>query len=191
MRISVKNRAVARVVENTRPGLKCSSRRDMSDLPKTSARGNAMATSVAQQAYQCDQCGNPDIVAVPLLYQQGTRTFSGVFNRGVSQSVAAQTLSPPRTRRYAIRAFAWGMVVVLCLLWGCTALRAFLLDGTHSASLSSITVVTLLLCMGAIIGMFRSMRKIYRYNHDIYPELEAKWAHSFMCRRCGKLQSII
>lgn len=149
-----------------------------------------MATSFAQQAYQCDQCGNPDIVAVPILYKQGTRTFSGVFNRGVSQSVAAQTLAPPRPRRYAIRAFAWGMVVAVCLLWGITALRALLLDRTHPASLSSITVVVLFLCAGAVVGMFRSMRKIYHYNHVIHPKLEATWANSFMCRRCGKLQSI-
>ena len=36
-----------------------------------------MATLTVQQVFHCHQCGNPDIVAVPLLYQEGTRTFSG------------------------------------------------------------------------------------------------------------------
>ena len=61
-----------------------------------------MATLTVQQVFQCDQCGNPDIVAVPLLYQEGTRTFSGIFSRGVSQSVAARSTSAPQLRSQAV-----------------------------------------------------------------------------------------
>ena len=78
-----------------------------------------MATSITQQVYQCDQCGNADIVAVPLLYQQGTRTFSGIFSRGVSQSVAAQTLAPPRHVEVFSRAvLVWGFATCpFVFLW--------------------------------------------------------------------------
>ena len=149
-----------------------------------------MATSVAQQVYQCDQCGNADLTAVPLLYQQGTRTFSGVFSRGESQSVAAQTLAPPRPRRYTLLAFVWGCGVTVCLLWTTTALRAMLRGGAHSISLLEATAIFLVFCAGTVLGMLRSMRRVYHYNHEVYPKLASEWAHSFMCRRCGKLQLI-
>ena len=149
-----------------------------------------MATSLTQQVYQCDQCGNADIVAVPLLYQQGTRTFSGIFSRGVSQSVAAQTFSPPRPRSYSLRALVWGFSTAVCLLWGSTALRALLRDGARSTALLGVTTIFLIFCVGTLVGMFRSMSKIYRYNHEVFPKLESEWSQSFVCRRCGKLQRI-
>lgn len=67
-----------------------------------------MATLVTQQIYRCDQCGNPDIVAVPIVYEQGTRTFSGILGRGVSQSVSAQQVAPPPRRGYLRPVLAWG-----------------------------------------------------------------------------------
>ena len=41
-----------------------------------------MASVLQPNPYQCDQCGTTNIVAAPVLYQQGTRTFSGTIQFG-------------------------------------------------------------------------------------------------------------
>jgi hypothetical protein len=162
----------------------------MSDLPKTSARGNAMSTSVAQQAYQCDQCGNPDIVAVPLLYQQGTRTFSGILNRGMSQSVAAQSLAPPQPRGYALRLLPWIFAVILMTCTTYFELGAFLKRPKFLVSEAGVALIFVSLCSASIWGLISTLLRTLRYNREVHPKLERDWTHSFMCRRCGKLQSI-
>ena len=78
----------------------------------------------------------------------------------------------------------------VCLLWGSTALRALLRDGARSTALLGVTTIFLIFCVGTLVGMFRSMSKIYRYNHEVFPKLESEWSQSFVCRRCGKLQLI-
>jgi len=41
-----------------------------------------MASVSQLNPYQCDQCGTANIVAAPVLYQQGTRAYSGTFSSG-------------------------------------------------------------------------------------------------------------
>ena len=149
-----------------------------------------MATSVQQHIYQCDECGTPEIVAVPILYQQGTRTFSGLFNHGISQSASAQVLTPPQPRSYFRQIFIWGFLVVLCSLWSVTSLFSFLTHTVVSASQAEVTVVFLVLCIGSIAGMIRSLRKISSYNREVYPQLQWEWAHTYLCQRCGKIRMI-
>jgi hypothetical protein len=146
-----------------------------------------MATSAQQDVYQCDQCGTPEIVAVPILYQQGTRTFSGLFNHGVSQSFWAQVVAPPKPRSYAGRLLTWGFPVALFTIATYFDLRAFLQRSTISAQETEIAIVFLFLCLASIWGMGRSVLKVSRYNREVYPKRQSDWAHTFMCRRCGKL----
>src|SRR5258708_1425559 len=49
-----------------------------------------MSVAKQQHSYQCDQCGSPNIVALPVLHEQGTRTYSSPTNWGSSQSYSAQ-----------------------------------------------------------------------------------------------------
>ena len=51
-----------------------------------------MAATGQEMAYRCEQCGSPEIVALSQLYEQGTRSFSGRFTSGVSQSYTAGQL---------------------------------------------------------------------------------------------------
>ena len=60
-------------------------------------------------AYRCEQCGSPEIVALSQLYEQGTRSFSGRFTSGVSQSYTAKAASPPRPRGYLRALFGVGI----------------------------------------------------------------------------------
>ena len=49
---------------------------------------NGMASVSQLNPYHCDQCGTANIVAAPVLYQQGTHThtYSTKFDSGTTQS---------------------------------------------------------------------------------------------------------
>jgi hypothetical protein len=59
-----------------------------------------MAATGQEMAYRCEQCGSSEIVALSQLYEQGTRSFSGRFTSGVSQSYSARAAAPPQPKRY-------------------------------------------------------------------------------------------
>lgn len=149
-----------------------------------------MATLAAQQAYQCAECGNPEILAVPLIYEQGSRTFSGIFNRGVSQSIAAQQMAPPTRRRYFRPTLLWGFAIYFFLFWGGAGLSSLtrpVEDVTSSRIAVGILMFLALLCL---IGLVLHLRRIAAYNRNVLPDLRWRWEHSFLCRRCGKLSLI-
>ena len=52
-----------------------------------------MASVSQLNPYQCDQCGTANIVAAPVLYQQGTHTYSTRFHSGTTQSFSAQAVT--------------------------------------------------------------------------------------------------
>ena len=44
--------------------------------------------------------------------------------------------------------------------------------------------------LGCLAGLILSLRKTSRYNREIYPDLHWNWAHTYMCRRCGRTRLI-
>jgi hypothetical protein len=52
--------------------------------------------------------------------------------------------------------------------------------------------VAILFFMGLVfmVGMVLNFRTISRYNRKVFPSLYSDWAHTFMCRRCGKYSLI-
>ena len=50
-----------------------------------------------------------------------------------------------------------------------------------------------LACLGLIccLGMSLSVRRIARYNREVYPRLQWNWEHTYICQRCGNSQLII
>ena len=149
-----------------------------------------MATLPLQNSYRCDQCGTPEIVAVPVLYQQGTRSFSGLFNHGTSQSYSAQAAAPPRARGYVRPFLLWGFFVVLFSISSFFDLSALLARPTIPTTEIEIAGIFLSLWLASVGGLAWSLRRIYRYNHDIYPQLHWNWTHTYMCRRCGRFNLI-
>ena len=39
-------------------------------------------------------------------------------------------------------------------------------------------------------GMVFSLRRIARYNREVYPRLHWNWEHTYICRRCGRSRLI-
>jgi len=150
----------------------------------------SMATVPQQNPYQCDQCGTANIVAVPLLYEQGTRTYSGTFHRGSSQSYSAQVAAPPRPQRYTRPLLLWGFPTFLFAIWSYAGLRSILEHPRATATTANEVCVFIVLGLACFGALALNYRKIYRYNRKVYPQLHWDWEHTYMCRRCGSFRLI-
>jgi len=153
-------------------------------------QGQQMVTASQPNLYRCDQCGTQEIVAVPLLYQQGTRNYSGPFGWGSSQSQSSQAAAPPRPRSFVRPLLLWGFVIFFFFFWGLAGSRAVLQHPKTATSVESAVAIFLFIgvaCLGAMILNFRG---ISRYNREVYPRLRWDWEHTYMCRRCGNFRLI-
>ena len=150
-----------------------------------------MASLAQLNPYQCEQCGATNIVAAPVVYQQGTRAYSGTFSSGTSQSYSAQQAMPPRPLGYLKPVFRWGPLILLLSVWTVIGFRSILELPRMTTFRVELAVVFLLLEVFALAGLVFNLRKIARYNRDIYPRLRWNWEHTYICRRCGKSSLIL
>jgi hypothetical protein len=149
-----------------------------------------MGTVLEQMRYQCDRCGGTSLVAAPVVYRQGTHTYSSRFGSGTAQSFSAHAAAPPDPRGYGRSVVFWGIPVCFTLFWGFVGLAGILEHSKGAAELGSTVVVLLLLGVGSIMGMLLSFRRIARYNRNVYPRLRWNWEHTYVCPRCGNSQFI-
>ncbi len=144
-----------------------------------------MATLLQQSPYRCDQCGTTDIVAAPVVYQQGTRTHSGMFRWGSSQTHSAQLAVPPLPKSFWRPLLHWAFPICFCFFWGLAVLSTMLQRTqitTKTQTADALLLLAGVLCLG---GLIRSIRRIVRYNREVYPKQRWDWEHTYMCRRCG------
>lgn len=152
--------------------------------------GKAVATIGQQMAYRCDQCGSPELVALSLLYEQGTRSFSGRFTSGVSQSLTAKAAAPPTPKRYFRPLILWGPVAVFFAMWTYIGFHALFMHPKALVLKEFLAVVFCLLFLAALAKLLLSLSRVSRYNREVYPQLHSDWAHTFLCRRCGEYSLI-
>ncbi len=145
-----------------------------------------MASTSRLNPYQCDQCGTTNIVAAPLLYEQGTRSYSGPFHSGTSQSYSAQAVAPPDPRGYGRSLLLWGIPICFTFFLGLVGLGGILEHPRSIATSGNIVAILLLLGVACIGGMLLRFRSIVRYNREVYPRLYWNWEHTYICRRCGR-----
>jgi hypothetical protein len=153
-------------------------------------RDNPMASVSQQNPYQCDQCGTANIVAAPVLYQQGTHTYSTRFHSGTTQSFSAQGAAPPDPRGYGRALLLWGIPIFFFFFWGFAGLGRILDHPKSAASLSDSVAILLFLGVMFLGGMILSLRRVARYNREIYPRLHWNWEHTYICKRCGRFRLI-
>ncbi len=145
-----------------------------------------MASVSQRNSYQCDQCGTTNIVAAPVLYEQGTRTYSGTFHSGASQSYSAQSVTPPVPRGYLRPLFVWGPMVLLSSLWTFVGFRSIVELPKATMLRGDLALLFLLLTVASLAGLVINLRKVADYNREVYPRLRWNWEHTYICRRCGK-----
>jgi len=153
-------------------------------------RDNGMASVSQASPYQCDQCGTANIVAAPVLYQQETRTYSGTFYSGTTQSHSAQAVAPPNPRGYIRPFLLWGPVILFFSVWTFVGFRSILEVPNLTMFKVDLAVVFLFLDVAVLAGLTFSLRRIARYNREVYPRIRWNWEHTYICRRCGKLRII-
>ena len=154
-------------------------------------REKKMGTVAEQQTpYQCDRCGAANVVAAPLVYQQGTHTYSTRLTSGTTQSFSAQAAAPPDPRGYGRPLVLWGTPICFTFFWGIAGLSRILDHPQSAANLSGSVAIFVLLGLGFLGGMFLSFRRISHYNREVYPRLRWNWEHTYICRRCGNSQLI-
>jgi len=149
-----------------------------------------MASLPQHSPYKCDQCGTPDIVAIPLLYKDGTRNYSTTVSWGSSQTYSAQAAAPPRPRGYMMHLLLWSVPTFLLFLWSYAGISAILERPNVRGTAAEEVVVFLVLGFSCLGGLVFSLRAISRYNREIYPQSRRDWEHTYMCRRCGRFQLI-
>lgn len=137
-------------------------------------------------AYQCDRCGSTNVVAAPVIYEQGTRTYSGTFSSGTTQTFAAQAVAPPRPRGYLRPLMIWGPAIAIFFAWSLAGITSIHEHPQTSALQPSTVVVFVFLGAVSVIGMLFGLRKRIRYNREIHPQLQWNWEHTYVCRRCGR-----
>jgi hypothetical protein len=146
-----------------------------------------MASVPQQNPYQCDQCGTPNIVAVPLLYQQGTRNYSTGIGWGSSQTHSAHAAAPPRPRGYTRPFLFWGVPTFLFFLWSYAGFSAILERLNVRGTTAEEAAVFLFLGLACLGGLISKLSRVFRYNREVYPQSHWDWEHTYMCRRCGKI----
>jgi hypothetical protein len=149
-----------------------------------------MATVSQLNPYRCDQCGTANIVAAPVLYQQGTSAYYGTFSSGMSQSYAARTAAPPRPRGYVQAVLRWGPLILFLSGWTIVSFRSVLELPRPTMYRVDLAAALLLLEVVSFVGLAFSFRKIAQYNREVYPRLLRNWEHTYICKRCGKLRLI-
>jgi hypothetical protein len=151
-----------------------------------------MGTVVEQQTpYQCDRCGAANVVAAPLVYQQGTHTYSTRFSSGTTQSFSAQTAAPPDPRGYGRPLMLWSIPICFTFFWGLVGLIGIIEHSKAATTLGSTVTFLLLLGIASLGGLLLTLRRIARYNQTVYPRLRWNWEHTYICRRCGNSQLIL
>jgi hypothetical protein len=149
-----------------------------------------MASDSQLNPYLCEQCGTGNIVAAPVHYQQGTHTYSTRFHSGTTQSFSAQAAAPPRLRGYIRPFLLWSPLILLLSLWTVVGLRSVVEFHQISISRVDMAVVFLILDLASMGGLLFNLRKIVRFNREVYPRLHWNWEHTYVCRRCGNSQLI-
>lgn len=149
----------------------------------------AMA-SATQNTYQCEHCGTTDIVAMPLVYQQGTRSYASRsgWGWGTSQSISAEHASPPKGRSVIRPLLIWGFAIFFFAFWGIAGMNA----ATRFVKTADLDAAIVLFCLGAtcFICLIFNLRRVSRYNRTVLPRLLWNWEHTYLCRRCGSSRLI-
>ena len=153
-------------------------------------RDDEMGTALQQTLDRCEQCGDTNFVAAPVVYSQGTQSSSGRFGRGITQSSYAISAAPPRPQRYLRPLILWGPAIAFFALWSFIGLGSALEFRTITGVKVGLALVFIALCAGCIGGLLSGFRKAARYNREVYPRLYWNWEHTYVCKRCGRFQMI-
>jgi hypothetical protein len=111
--------------------------------------------------------------------------------RSGNQAVdSAQAAAPPKPKRYFRPIILWGPVVVFFGMWTYVGFNTLFMHPKAFVLKEFLAVVFFLLFIAALARLLVNLGRVTRYNREVYDQLFSDWAHTFMCRRCGKYSLI-
>ena len=154
-----------------------------------------MGTALQQTDYQCEQCGATNIVAAPVVYSQGTHSFSGRFCAGTNAIILQRSsAAPPRPRGYLRPLLLWGSPHFFPsfweLCWASDQDSAIIRTTSGTQGLRRLRFSYLLDLAASLEWCFMSFRKVARYNREVYPRLYWDWEHTYVCKTMRRSQMI-
>jgi hypothetical protein len=149
-----------------------------------------MASVTQLNTYQCDQCGTQNIVAAPIVYRQGTHTYTTRLQSGTRRSFSAHAAAPPDRRGYGRPFLLWGPAILILSAWTIAGASSILEHPLTTALHMPTVFIFLFLGIASFAGLVLALLKIARYNREIYPRLLWDWEHTYICRRCGRSRLI-
>jgi hypothetical protein len=76
------------------------------------------------------------------------------------------------------------------VFWGGARLNKMLAEPRSRENLVNSVGLFLIFGIGCLASLIVNLRRTARYNREIYPHLHWNWAHTYMCRRSGKIRLI-
>jgi hypothetical protein len=165
-------------------------------------RGNPPALFTRRDVeWKCPKCGSADLKKVSLVYQDGlsqTKSRSRLFGfllgtagpaivtgasvrYGTQQSDLSQSLNPPSKWSYT-------RLVARFFVASCLALFAYIVFVSASNPPVSTLPVKLYVFLAPVSFLFLLVL-FFRHNRFVYPRQYSQWDHSFLCQRCGSIDS--
>jgi predicted RNA-binding Zn-ribbon protein involved in translation (DUF1610 family) len=142
----------------------------------------------------CANCGSSDFVRLALLQQRGTtHTYSSGFVVGTvgeayvhasstSQTASALMAAPPEEKSNWIWMGIWLFYVPMCAIAGIGGIIATPWVGPESLFFAT----SALIVVGLVHFWVRqNLRRIGRYNAEVFQPLLQEWRNSYQCQRCG------
>jgi hypothetical protein len=140
---------------------------------------------------QCTNCGSPDLVRLALLWERGTVVSSGstyigglatggvggayATTQSVSRTASANRAAPPTKRSST----GWSIVVAIVAL-------PLLLQLSSAMRHGIFNVLPIVLAFGIVAGLpIWRIRKVAKYNSQVWPRLMLNWGQRYQCNRCG------
>ncbi len=137
------------------------------------------------ESYTCPECHSENIQRFEIAYQNGISGIDanilgagisggghfgigGGKTKGVSQTELSKLTAPPRKIRYT----TW--IILWIVLW-------FVISLILPASISNIAFIVFTIAY----FYFVMYKRMYYYNHEVYPKRMEEWHHSWICFRCG------
>lgn len=150
---------------------------------------------------RCPKCSSTDLKKVTLAYQEGlfhvdtrTRMLGFLFasegpdvlvgratTRGVRQSALSKSLVPPTKWSY-LKLILWSAAISF------VALIAYVRVVMTSPPPVSSLPVKIYFVVAPLVFIFLFV-SVWRHNHSTYQRLYAEWNRSFICQRCGGVNS--
>jgi len=146
-----------------------------------------LETIYQEQTYQIQTTG----IATSFSFQHGI-TNHRLSSRGKASSYLAQKVAPPKKKTAG-----WILALILAVFFVGLPLNTSIIRNTTNKILPkpAIDNIVLLSNLALLFGVIPGIaiicgRRVWHYNHEVYPQKLRIWLSSWHCDKCGSISVI-